>query len=87
MLADTFENFRVTCQTTYKLDPLNDITSAIIAWCAFMLNTNVKIGLISDIKLMDTMERAKRGGHTFVGSKRHGKFNNPYLPDYDNTKE
>ena len=33
------------------------------------------------------MERAKRGGLCFVGSKRHVKANNKYMPEYDNTKE
>ncbi len=87
LLADIFENFRVTCQNTYKLDPLNYITSASLAWDAMLLKTNVEIGLISDIKLMDTMERGKRGGFTFVGTKRYEKFNNKYLSDYDNTKD
>jgi hypothetical protein len=49
--------------------------------------TDIEIGLISDIKIMDIMERGKRGGLTFVGSKRYAKANNKYLPDYDKTKE
>ena len=51
-----------------------------------MLNTNIAIGLISYIKIMDIMERGKRGGLTFVGSQRYAKANNKYLPDYDDTK-
>ena len=86
-MADVFENFRVTCQATYKLDPLNYITAASLSWDAMMLKTNIEIGLISDIKIMDMMERGKRGGLTFVGSQRYAKANNKYLPDYDNTKD
>ncbi len=87
MLADVFENFRITCQATYKLDPLNYITAASLSFDASLLKNDVEIGLISDIKIMDIMERGKRGGWTFVGSKIYVKANNKYLPDYDETKE
>ncbi len=68
-LADIFENFRVTCQNNYKLDTLNYITSASLAWDAMLLKTNVELDLISHIKIMDIMERGKRGSFTLVGSK------------------
>ncbi len=87
LLADVFENFRTTCQLTYKLDPLNYISAASLSWDAMMLKTSIEIGLISDIKIMDIMERGKRGGLTFVGSQRYAKANDTYLPDYDKTKE
>jgi hypothetical protein len=84
-----FENFgeKKACQATYKLDPLNYITAASLAWDAMMLKTNIELGLISDIKIMDIMERGTRGGLTFVGSQIYAKANNKYLPDYDETTE
>ena len=42
---------------------------------------------MSDLKVLDIMERCKRGGLCFVGAKRHVKANNKYTPEYDETKE
>ena len=38
------------------------------------------------MKVLDIIERHKRGGLCFVGSKRHVKANNHYLEDFDSTK-
>ena len=52
-----------------------------------LLKTGVNLELISDLKVLDIMERCKRGGLTFVGSKRHVVANNKYMENYDETKE
>ncbi len=80
------ENFRVACQATYKLDPLNYITAASLSWDAMMLNTDLDIGLISDAKIMDMMDRGNRGGLTFVGRQTYATANNTHLPYSDTSK-
>jgi hypothetical protein len=70
-LSDVFENFRATCIQNYELDPANYISAASLAWDAMLLKTKVELELIHDIHILDIIERQKRGGLCFVGSKRH----------------
>ena len=52
-----------------------------------LLKTGVELELITDPKILDIFERSKRGGLTFVGSKRYAKANNKHIAGYDpNTK-
>ena len=39
------------------------------------------------LTIRDIMERMKRGGLCFVGSKRHVVANNKYMEKYDDTQE
>jgi hypothetical protein len=88
LLADIFENFRKLCLTHYKLDPANYLTAASLAWDAMLLKTKVELDLISNVEILDMFERSKRGGLTFVGSKRYAKANNKHMGEhYDKTKE
>ena len=87
LLADVFENFRNTCFEHYGLDPANYISAASLSWDAMMLKTGVKLELISDLKVLDIIERSRRGGLCFVGSKRHVVANNKYMDTYDADKE
>jgi len=48
-----------------------------------LLQTKVKLDLINDVDMLSMIERQKRGGLCFVGSKRYVKANNKYLPDYN----
>ena len=64
--------------TYYKLDPANYLTAPGLAWDAMLL-----MDLISDIDMLTMIQRHKRGGLCYVGSKRHVKANNKYLPDFD----
>ena len=48
--------------------------------------TGIRLELITDPKILNMLERHKRGGLCFVGSKRHAKANNRELPDYDDVK-
>ena len=77
LLADVFENFRKTCYTDYQLDPANYISAPSLAWDAMLLMTNIELDLITDPDILDMIERQKRGGLCFVGSKRYVKANNP----------
>ena len=88
LLADVFENFRKMCLEYYKLDPANYLTAASLAWDAQLFKTDIELELISDINILDMFERSKRGGLTFVGSKRYVKANNKEMGKfYDKTKE
>ena len=86
LLADIFENFRETCHTNYGLDPANYVSAPGLAWDAMLLNTKVELDLITDLEIMDMIERQKRGGLCFVGSKRYVEANNTYLENYDPAK-
>ena len=86
LLADIFENFRKLSLNNYGLDPLNYISAPSLAWDAMLLKTNIELELISDVNMLEMIERQKRGGLCFVGSKRHCIANNKYMKDYDETK-
>ena len=83
LLADIFENFRTSSIAHYRLDPANFITAASYAWSAMLLKTGVELELITDPKILDIFEKSKRGGLTFVGSKRYVKANNQHIAGYD----
>ena len=51
-----------------------------------LLNIKVEIDRITDLEIMDMLERQKRGGLCFVGSKRCVEANNTYLENYDPSK-
>ena len=48
--------------------------------------TKVELDLIDDLAMYDMVEKGKRGGMVQV-SKRYVEANNPYMHDYDPTKE
>jgi hypothetical protein len=87
LLADVFENFRITCIDNYELDPANYISAPALSWDAMLLKTKIELELINDIKILDIIERQKRGGLCFVGSKRHVVANNRYLDNFDKNKD
>ena len=76
LLADIFEKFRTTCMKHYSLDPANYISAPGLAWDAMLLKTGIELDLITDLEMLKMVERAKRGGLCFVGSKRMVKANN-----------
>jgi hypothetical protein len=86
LLADVFEKFRKVCMNYYKLDPANYLSAPSLAWDAMLLLTGIELDLITDMKMLDMVERMKRGGLCFVGSKRYVKANNKYLEDFDPNK-
>ena len=70
----------------YELDPLNYISAPSLAWDAMLFKTGIELELISDVTMLEMIERQKRGGLCFVGSKRHCVANNEYMSNYDDTK-
>ena len=88
LLADIFENFRAMCLEHYRLDPANYLTAASLAWDAMLLKTNAELDLITNPEILDMFEKSKRGGLTFVGSKRYAKANNKDMGEhFDKTKD
>jgi hypothetical protein len=86
LLADIFTSFRQTCISYYQLDPANYLSAPSLAWDAMMLKTGIELDQITDLKTLDFIERMKRGGLCFVGSKRQVRANNKYLKDFDPNK-
>ena len=69
------------------MDPANYLTSPSLAWDAMLKMTGIELEQISDVKILDIIERQKRGGLCFVGSKRHVEANNKYVERYDDKKD
>ena len=85
LLTDVFENFRKTCLTYYKLDPLHYITSPGLAWDAILKMTGINLELITDIDMQLFIERGLRGGISCI-THRHAEANNKYMKNYDSDK-
>ena len=82
LLTDVFENFRKTCLTYYKLDPLHYITSPGLAWDAMLKMTGINLELITDIDMQLFIEKGLRGGISYI-AHRHAEANNKYMKNYD----
>ena len=78
-----FPNFRKACIAYYKLDPTSYLTAPGLAWDAMLLQTKVKLDLITYVEMLSMIGRQKRSVLCVVGSKRHVKANNKYLQDYN----
>ena len=85
LLVDVFENFRKTCLTYYKLDPLHYITSPGLAWDAMLKMTGINLELITDVDMQLSIERGMRGGISCI-THRHAEANNKYMKNYDPDK-
>ena len=86
LLADVFENFRAVCLQAYNLDPCHFYTSPGLAWQACLKMTGVELELLTDPDMYLFIEEGLRGGISMI-SNRYSKANNPYVSDYDPTKE
>ena len=62
LLADVFENFRNKCIEIYELDLTNFLSTPRLAWQACLKNTEVKLGLLTDVDMMLMVEKGIRGG-------------------------
>jgi purine nucleoside phosphorylase len=50
---------------------------------ALLLKIQVKLELITNVEVLDIIDRTKGGGLCFVGAKRHVKFKKIYAPGCD----
>lgn len=88
ILADVFENFRKISMRpdTYGLDPVHYYTLPGFSWDAMLKRTDVKLQLLSDLKMVNFFNEGIRGGLVQC-SHRYAEANNPYLSTYDNSKD
>ena len=78
LLCDVFEEFRNVCLENYELDPAWYFTSPGLAWDASLKKTKVKLELLTDIDMLQMIEKGTRGGVSMI-SNRFGKANNKYM--------
>ncbi|XP_037823480.1 uncharacterized protein LOC119611843 [Lucilia sericata] len=82
LLADVFENFRLVCKNIYNLDPCHYYTAPGLSWDAMLKITNIKLDLLTDIEMINFLQKGIRGGIVQC-SQRHSVANNKYLSDYN----
>lgn len=87
LLADVFENFRATCQSTHSLDPAHYFGTPGLSIDAMLKYTGVSIELFTDVDMLMFTERGIRGGVSQI-NKRYVKANNIYMgSQFDSKKE
>ncbi len=88
LLTDIFENFREMCIAQYRgLDPCNYYTTPGYAFDAMLLVTGVKLDLLSDINMVQFVEKTIRGGisiakHRYAKSGKNGNGDNENIIRY-----
>jgi hypothetical protein len=69
LLAEVFQKFRKSMHTFSGLDPAHYISLPSYSYDSMLKLTRSKIGLPSDINMVQFMESCKRGGMSFIGTR------------------
>ena len=72
-LVVVFDIFRRTCTSNYNLDFAYYLIAPSLARGAMLMQTGIKLDLLSDLDMLKMVEKMKRGGLCFVGSQRYAK--------------
>ena len=86
LLADIFENFREQYLDTYGLDPAHYVSLPSSSWDAMQKMTGVRLDLLSDVDMLNFIEKGMRGGISTI-THRYALANNKYMKNYDPQKE
>ena len=86
LLADIFENFREQYLHTYGLDPAHYVSLPSSSWDAMLKMTDVRLDLLSDVDMLNFIEKGMRGGISTI-THRYALANNKYMKNYDPQKE
>lgn len=86
LLAASFQNFRKQSHDIYGLDPTHYYSLPSYTFDAVFRYTNVELQLITEEKIYNLIKASIRGGLSFA-CKRYAKANNPYMVNFDETKE
>ena len=82
LLADIFENFRLSVFEQHGLDCLHYVTLPSLSWAVALKRTKVELELLTDPEAYLMVERGMRGGIATI-STRHAVANNPEVADFD----
>ena len=86
LLADVFENFREQYLNIYGLDPAHYVSLPSSSWDAALKMTDVRLYLLTDVDMLNFIEKGMRGGISTI-THRYAQANNKYMKNYHPQKE
>ena len=86
LLADIFQNLREQYLHTYGLDPAHYVSLPSSSWDAMLKMTGVRLDLLSNVDMLNFIEKGMRGGISTI-THRYALANNKYMKNYDPERE